>query len=120
MTPAMSSKDGAGTMSPGMIQSFQLLYVSQKETVIFRLTLYRQADLSSHPVLANRQIILASKDGHASWVSTATLAANGPYPRDIDGGVIVRDKATGKPTGTTVFIANVSCQFTLTGVFIDT
>ncbi|KAG2016580.1 hypothetical protein CC2G_009734 [Coprinopsis cinerea AmutBmut pab1-1] len=60
------------------------------------------ADLSSHPVLANRQTILASKDGHASWVSTATLLANGPYPRDIDGGIIVRDKATGKPTG--VFI----------------
>ncbi|KAH6885592.1 amidohydrolase family-domain-containing protein [Coprinopsis sp. MPI-PUGE-AT-0042] len=60
------------------------------------------ADLSSHPLLADRQIILASKDGHASWVSTATLALNGPYPESVEGGVIVRDKATGEPTG--VFI----------------
>lgn len=58
-----------------------------------------QADLSSHPLLANRQVILSSKDGHAFWVSTATLELNGPYPEAIEGGVIVRDEATGEPTG---------------------
>ncbi|TFK18509.1 hypothetical protein FA15DRAFT_552035, partial [Coprinopsis marcescibilis] len=59
--------------------------------------------LSSYPVFANRQIILSSKDGHATWVSQATLDANGPYPADVDGGVIVRD-----------------AQGNLTGAFIDT
>ncbi|TFK22082.1 hypothetical protein FA15DRAFT_657808 [Coprinopsis marcescibilis] len=56
------------------------------------------SDLSSHPVLANRQITLSSKDGHATWVSQTTFDANGPYPAELDGGVIVRD-AKGGVTG---------------------
>ncbi|TFK20202.1 hypothetical protein FA15DRAFT_759530 [Coprinopsis marcescibilis] len=50
-----------------------------------------KSDLSSHPVLANRQITLSSNDGHATWVSQTTFDANGPYPAELDGGVIVRD-----------------------------
>lgn len=42
---------------------------------------------------------MQSKDGHAIWVSRATLNANTPYPDSVDGGVILRDE-NGQPAGT--------------------
>lgn len=50
------------------------------------------------PVLRGRQISLQSKDGHAQWVSEATLKLMTPLPEHVEGGLIVRDKS-GNPTG---------------------
>ncbi|KAH7108014.1 amidohydrolase family-domain-containing protein [Auriculariales sp. MPI-PUGE-AT-0066] len=61
------------------------------------------ADLDSDPIIRGRPVILRSKDGHASWVSGATLVANGPYPESYPGGAIHRDY-NGNPTG--VFLDN--------------
>ncbi|KAF9455444.1 amidohydrolase 3, partial [Collybia nuda] len=56
------------------------------------------ADLDAHPITRGRPIILQGKDGHTIWVSPSILRANGPYPSEVDGGVVIRD-ATGNPTG---------------------
>ncbi|KAG5640948.1 hypothetical protein DXG03_006545 [Asterophora parasitica] len=56
------------------------------------------ADFDSNPITRGRQIILSGRDGHSVWVSPTTLAASGPYPDEIDGGIIIRDE-NGEPTG---------------------
>lgn len=55
-------------------------------------------DLDADPDIHGRPIILQSKDGHAIWVSRATLDDNGPYPEHVDGGVIQTD-SDGNPSG---------------------
>ncbi|GBE81356.1 amidohydrolase family-domain-containing protein [Sparassis latifolia] len=60
---------------------------------------YFEAD----PIVADRLIILQSKDGHAMWVSRKVVESMGPLPMEVDGGVILRD-SEGNPTG--VFLDN--------------
>ncbi|KAK0454841.1 amidohydrolase family-domain-containing protein [Armillaria borealis] len=60
-------------------------------------------DLDADPVIHGRPVILQSKDGHAIWVSRATLNDNGPYPEHVEGGVIETD-SDGNPNG--LFIDN--------------
>jgi predicted amidohydrolase YtcJ len=48
-------------------------------------------------------VVLDRYDGHATWVNSAALAQRPPLPdADPEGGVIVRDPATGEPTGVLV------------------
>lgn len=58
-----------------------------------------RADLD--PVTGGRPAVFRSKDGHAAWVNSAALerAGIGAATPDPEGGVIVRDPATGAPTG---------------------
>jgi len=58
-----------------------------------------RADLD--PVTAGRPAVFRSKDGHAAWVNSAALerAGIGARTPDPEGGVIVRDPATGEPAG---------------------
>ncbi|KAI5889720.1 uncharacterized protein SCHCODRAFT_02510687 [Schizophyllum commune H4-8] len=56
------------------------------------------ADLDSDPIIQGRPIVLQSKDCHALWVSAKALEMMGELPREVEGGVIVRD-AAGNPTG---------------------
>ena len=59
----------------------------------------RREDLD--PVTGGRPVVLRSKDGHMAWVNSAALALVG-ITRDTpdpEGGTIVRDPATGEPTG---------------------
>lgn len=60
-------------------------------------------DLDAYPLIKGHPVILQSRDGHAIWVSRATLDANAPFPDSVEGGVILRDE-NGEPTG--VFIDN--------------
>jgi predicted amidohydrolase YtcJ len=59
----------------------------------------RRDDLD--PVTGGRPAVFRSKDGHAAWVNSAALARAGitAATPDPEGGVIVRDPATGEPTG---------------------
>ena len=50
------------------------------------------------PVVRGRPVVLQSKDGHALWVSKTVLQRSGPLPRDVEGGIVVRDEL-GNPTG---------------------
>ncbi|RDB16333.1 putative amidohydrolase YtcJ [Hypsizygus marmoreus] len=59
---------------------------------------FSAADFDTHPTTRGRQIILTGRDGHTAWVSPSTLALNAPYPKEFEGGVIVRDK-DGKEKG---------------------
>jgi predicted amidohydrolase YtcJ len=58
-----------------------------------------RADLD--PVTGGRPAVFRSKDGHAAWVNSAALARAGitAATPDPEGGVIVRDPATGEPAG---------------------
>ncbi|KAH9830731.1 amidohydrolase family-domain-containing protein [Rhodofomes roseus] len=56
------------------------------------------AQFEADPVVADRLIVLQSKDGHALWVSKRVLQSIGTLPDEVPGGLIVRD-ASGKPTG---------------------
>ncbi|KAI4521922.1 amidohydrolase 3 [Schizophyllum commune Loenen D] len=56
------------------------------------------ADLDTDPIIQGRPIVLQSKDCHALWVSSKALEMMGELPREVEGGVIVRD-AAGNPTG---------------------
>lgn len=64
------------------------------------------AVLESSPVLRGKKISLARIDVHAEWVSQAIIdeleAMPGGLPREVDGGLIVRDEK-GDPTG--VFVS---------------
>jgi predicted amidohydrolase YtcJ len=53
------------------------------------------------PVTGGRPAVFRSKDGHAAWVNSAALerAGIGAATPDPEGGVIVRDPATGEPAG---------------------
>jgi predicted amidohydrolase YtcJ len=59
----------------------------------------RREDLD--PVTGRRPAVFRSKDGHAAWVNSAALARAGigAATPDPEGGMIVRDPATGEPTG---------------------
>jgi predicted amidohydrolase YtcJ len=59
----------------------------------------RRDDLD--PVTAGRPAALRSKDGHTVWANSAALALAGitRATPDPEGGTIVRDPATGEPTG---------------------
>ncbi len=59
----------------------------------------RRDDLD--PVTGDRPAALRSKDGHTAWVNSAALARAGIHAAtpDPEGGAIVRDPATGEPTG---------------------
>ncbi len=59
----------------------------------------RRDDLD--PVTGAHPVALRSKDGHTAWVNSAALALTGITRQtpDPEGGVIVRDTATGEPTG---------------------
>jgi hypothetical protein len=61
------------------------------------------ADFDEDPVLRGRPIVLQSKDGHALWVSTSVIESSSPFPKTLEGGIIIRDSA-GQPIG--VFIDN--------------
>jgi predicted amidohydrolase YtcJ len=52
-------------------------------------------------VTGGRPAVFRSKDGHAAWVNSAALARAGigAGTPDPEGGVIVRDGPTGRPTG---------------------
>ncbi|KAI9572099.1 amidohydrolase family-domain-containing protein [Boletus coccyginus] len=54
--------------------------------------------LDEDPVIHGRPVVLHSKDGHALWVSKIVLQWSGPLPRDVEGGVVVRDEL-GNPSG---------------------
>ncbi|KAG9316428.1 amidohydrolase family-domain-containing protein [Chiua virens] len=54
--------------------------------------------LEEDPVVHGRPVVLQSKDGHALWVSKMVLQLSGPFPQEVEGGVIFRD-ALGIPTG---------------------
>ncbi|KAF9004323.1 amidohydrolase 3 [Cyathus striatus] len=56
------------------------------------------ADFDREPILRNRLISLSRVDGHAKWVSSSVLEVIGDLPDDVEGGLVVRDRA-GKPTG---------------------
>ncbi len=59
----------------------------------------RRDDLD--PVTGNHPVALESKDGHTVWVNSLALARAGitRTSSDPEGGTIVRDPATGEPTG---------------------
>ncbi|KIY47011.1 hypothetical protein FISHEDRAFT_46144 [Fistulina hepatica ATCC 64428] len=61
------------------------------------------ADLDADPAIRGRHVMLRSKDGHATWVSSTTLQAHAPYPDKVEGGDIIRDEF-GEPVG--VFLDN--------------
>ena len=61
-----------------------------------------QRDLDAYPLIKGRPVILQSRDGHAIWVSRATLDANAPFPDSVEGGVILRDES-GELTGSLIF-----------------
>jgi predicted amidohydrolase YtcJ len=54
--------------------------------------------LDEDPVIRGRPVVLQSKDGHALWISKMVLQRSGPLPRDVEGGIVVRDEP-GNPTG---------------------
>ncbi|CDO70443.1 hypothetical protein BN946_scf184999.g84 [Trametes cinnabarina] len=61
-------------------------------------------DLASRPSLASLPIALHRVDVHALWLSPRAVALtkahlNGTFPASVPGGEIVRDPATGEPTG---------------------
>lgn len=60
-------------------------------------------DLEREPLLRGRPVLLVRVDCHVYWVSNAILSKLRNIPDEVDGGLIVRDKA-GKPTG--VFVDN--------------
>ena len=55
-------------------------------------------DLEREPLLRGRPVLLVRVDCHAYWVSNAILSKLHNIPDEVDGGLIVRDKA-GNPTG---------------------
>lgn len=55
-------------------------------------------DLEREPLLHGRSVLLARIDYHAYLVSNTILSKLNSLPDEVDGGLIVRDKA-GKPTG---------------------
>ncbi|KAH9856434.1 amidohydrolase family-domain-containing protein [Lenzites betulinus] len=62
------------------------------------------ADLASRPSLADLPIALHRVDVHALWLSPRALELtkahlNGTFPESVPGGEIVRDPASGEPTG---------------------
>ena len=59
-------------------------------------------DLEREPLLRGRSVLLARSDYHAYWVSNTILSKLDSLPDEVDGGLIVRDKA-GKPTGPSDF-----------------
>jgi hypothetical protein len=59
-------------------------------------------DLEREPLLHGRSVLLARIDYHAYWASNAILSKLNSLPDEVDGGLIVRDKA-GKPTGPSDF-----------------
>ena len=59
-------------------------------------------DLEREPLLRGRSVLLERIDYHARWVSNAILSKLNSLPDEVDGGLIVRDKA-GKPTGPSDF-----------------
>ncbi|KAF8441416.1 amidohydrolase family-domain-containing protein [Boletus edulis BED1] len=48
--------------------------------------------LDEDPVIRGRPVVLQSKDCHALWVSKMVLQQSGPFPIDVEGGVVVRDE----------------------------
>ena len=79
-----------------------------------------QRDLDAYPLIKGRPVILQSRDGHAIWVSRATLDANAPFPDSVEGGVILRDES-GELTGSLIFVIRL-CSYMeggLPGVFMD-
>ncbi|KAF5371769.1 hypothetical protein D9758_003581 [Tetrapyrgos nigripes] len=50
------------------------------------------------PITRGRPIRLTSKDGHAQWASRTVIETFGPFPDEVEGGVIIRDE-NGEPTG---------------------
>ncbi|KAF8494985.1 amidohydrolase 3 [Russula emetica] len=62
-------------------------------------------DLEREPLLRGRLVLLVRVDFHAYWVSNTTLSNLYNIPDEVDGGLIVRDKA-GNPTG--VFVDNAT------------
>jgi predicted amidohydrolase YtcJ len=61
-------------------------------------------DLEREPLLRGRPVLLVRIDCHAYWVSNAILSKLYDIPDEVDGGLIVRDKA-GKPTGPCRFLS---------------
>jgi hypothetical protein len=59
-------------------------------------------DLEREPLLHGRSVLLARIDYHAYLVSNTILSKLNSLPDEVDGGLIVRDKA-GKPTGLSDF-----------------
>ncbi len=57
-----------------------------------------KGDLDREPLLRGRSVLLVRVDCHAYWVSHAILSKLNNLPDEVDGGLIVRDKA-GNPTG---------------------
>lgn len=58
----------------------------------------KKDDLEREPLLHGRPVLLGRVDCHVYWVSNAILAKLSDIPDEVDGGLIVRDKA-GNPTG---------------------
>ena len=72
--------------------------------------------------MRGRPIALSRIDVHASWVSHSVLNQMGELPREVDGGVIMRDD-NGKPTGIRNTFSSFSHRLNptccYTGVFVD-
>ena len=76
-------------------------------------------DLEREPLLRGRSVLLERVDYHAYWVSNEILSKLNSLPDEVDGGLIVRDKA-GKPTGPSDFSLIGHIFPTLrSGVFVD-
>ena len=65
----------------------------------------KKDDLDREPLLRGRHILLGRVDCHVYWVSNAILAKLSDIPDEVDGGLIVRDKA-GNPTGPYLFLSH--------------
>lgn len=91
-----------GIKLSGQVDSSPLQYVQplplNRRCLPHWLAFAAKDDLERDPLLRGRFILLARVDGHASWVSNAVLSTLNNLPDEVDGGLIIRDKA-GKPTG---------------------
>lgn len=64
----------------------------------------KKDDLEREPLLRGRPVLLVRVDCHVYWVSNAILSKLSDVPEEVDGGLIVRDKA-GNPTGPCRFLS---------------
>ena len=62
-------------------------------------------DLEREPLLRGRPVLLVRVDCHVYWVSNTILSKLYDIPDEVDGGLIIRDKAR-NPTGPYRFLSH--------------
>ena len=102
-----------GTIHPSRERSGLLRYVCHwlsLLSVVVSATFSRSAKdaLDEDPVIRGRPVVLQSKDGHALWISKIVLQRSGSLPRDVEGGIVVRDEL-GNPTGSSDPLTPTRC-----------